>query len=171
MTTQKSSRIPKYRLHTPSGLAVVRLNDRDIYLGKHGTQESRQEYGRLIKEWLTNNKLLVPADEGRRPGVRLTKSTPPTATHGPSSRRATGPFRRRRNFWATTKVPSRRENCISGERHIVSLRTNFATTQLPCSDRMFVRADRLDHACVERSKAKALHFSFKAFCLPFRLSP
>lgn len=63
MTTRKSSRIPKYRLHAPSGLGVVRLNGRDIYLGKHGTKESRQEYGRIIKEWLSTNRLLVPADD------------------------------------------------------------------------------------------------------------
>jgi hypothetical protein len=63
MTTAKSPRIPKYRLHAPSGLAVVRLNGRDIYLGKHGTKESRQEYGRIIKEWLSTNRLLVPADD------------------------------------------------------------------------------------------------------------
>ncbi|HAU36316.1 MAG TPA: site-specific integrase, partial [Phycisphaerales bacterium] len=63
MTTQKSPRIPKYRLHAPSGLGVVRLNGRDIYLGTHGTKESRQEYGRLINEWLANNRLFVPNDD------------------------------------------------------------------------------------------------------------
>lgn len=69
MTTQKTSRIPKYRLHAPSGLGVVRLNGRDIYLGKHGTKESRQEYGRIINEWLANNRLFIPADDATgRPG-------------------------------------------------------------------------------------------------------
>ena len=60
MTTRKSPRIPKYRLHAPSGLAVVRLNGRDIYLGKHGTKESRQEYGRIIKEWLRTVSMTIP---------------------------------------------------------------------------------------------------------------
>ncbi len=30
-------RVPKYRLHRPTGQAVVTLNGRDTYLGKHGT--------------------------------------------------------------------------------------------------------------------------------------
>ena len=38
-----STRIPKYRLHSPSGLAVARFNGVDFYLGKHGSQESRDE--------------------------------------------------------------------------------------------------------------------------------
>ena len=48
-----TTRLPKYRLHKPSGLAVVRLSGRDLYLGKHGTSESRNEYQRLISEWLS----------------------------------------------------------------------------------------------------------------------
>ena len=36
-------RNPSYRLHKPSGQAVVTLNGRDYYLGKHGTAESRAE--------------------------------------------------------------------------------------------------------------------------------
>lgn len=63
MTTAKSPRIPKYRLHAPSGLGVVRLNGRDVYLGRHGTKESQHEYGRVIQEWIANNRLLVPADK------------------------------------------------------------------------------------------------------------
>jgi integrase len=47
-------RIPKYRLHKPTGLAVVRLSGRDIYLGKHGTPESHAEYRRVISEWLAS---------------------------------------------------------------------------------------------------------------------
>lgn len=55
---QKSSaapqrRIPSYRLHRPSGRAVVTLNGRDHYLGPHGTPESRQAYDRLIAQWLS----------------------------------------------------------------------------------------------------------------------
>ena len=48
--------IPAYRLHRRSGRAVVTLADNsgrrhDVYLGKHGTTESRTEYARVIKEW------------------------------------------------------------------------------------------------------------------------
>ena len=44
------TRIPKYRKHKPSKLAVVSLGGRDIYLGKYGTKESREEYARLVSE-------------------------------------------------------------------------------------------------------------------------
>ncbi|MHC4672375.1 MAG: tyrosine-type recombinase/integrase [Planctomycetota bacterium] len=61
MSKTSKNNIPSYRLHKPSGLAVVRLNGRDFYLGKHGTPKSRKEYERLIAEWLANNRQL-PAE-------------------------------------------------------------------------------------------------------------
>jgi integrase len=45
-------RTPSYRLHRPSGQAVVTIDGRDHYLGKHGTPESRGEYDRRIAEWM-----------------------------------------------------------------------------------------------------------------------
>ena len=48
---------PSYRLHKPSGQAVVTLNGRDTYLGRHDTPESRMEYDRVIAEWLSNGRL------------------------------------------------------------------------------------------------------------------
>jgi integrase len=54
-------RIPSYRLHRASGQAVVTLDGRDRYLGKHGTDESRARYERLIASWLANGRRL-PAD-------------------------------------------------------------------------------------------------------------
>src|SRR5438270_1875015 len=51
-----SVRNPSYRLHKPSGQAVVTLNGRDRYLGKHGSPESRAEYDRLISEWLVSGR-------------------------------------------------------------------------------------------------------------------
>lgn len=51
-----SPRIPKYRLHSPSGLAVARFNGVDFYLGKHGSQESRDEYDRLLGEWMMKGR-------------------------------------------------------------------------------------------------------------------
>ncbi|MCH7988934.1 MAG: hypothetical protein IID46_07255 [Planctomycetes bacterium] len=54
-------RTPKYRFHKPSGQAVVTLDGRDFYLGKHGSAESQSEYDRLIAEWLQNGRLL-PAE-------------------------------------------------------------------------------------------------------------
>src|SRR5688500_2242051 len=47
-----SDSVPKYRKHKATGQAVVTLCGRDYYLGPHGTRISRQEYDRLIGEWL-----------------------------------------------------------------------------------------------------------------------
>src|SRR5262245_22025624 len=52
----KTLRTPTYRLHRPTGQAVVTLNGRDHYLGRHGTPESRAEYDRLLAEWLANGR-------------------------------------------------------------------------------------------------------------------
>lgn len=58
---------PSYRLHKPSGQAVVRLDGRDHYLGKWDTPESRVLYDRLISTWLANGRQL-PATEVRIAG-------------------------------------------------------------------------------------------------------
>ena len=41
-----SVRVPKYRLHKGTGQALVQIDGRRIYLGKHGTERSRQKYRR-----------------------------------------------------------------------------------------------------------------------------
>lgn len=45
------AKVPAYRLHKPSGRAVVTINGRDHYLGKHNTHSSKQAYKRLIAEF------------------------------------------------------------------------------------------------------------------------
>ncbi len=55
-------RIPKYRHHKRSGLAVVTIDGRDHYLGKHGSNESRAMYRRLIAEWNASGRRSMPAD-------------------------------------------------------------------------------------------------------------
>jgi hypothetical protein len=65
---------PAYRLHKPTGLAVVRLNGKDIYLGKHGTPESLAKYDTLTGEWKNNGRQLPAAKaaaEGSSPGVTV----------------------------------------------------------------------------------------------------
>jgi len=52
------SRTPSLRRHKPSGQAVVTLDGRDFYLGRHGAPESRAEYDRLLAEWLANGRRL-----------------------------------------------------------------------------------------------------------------
>ncbi|MCZ6573134.1 MAG: site-specific integrase [Planctomycetota bacterium] len=59
--------IPTYRLHRPSGRAVVTLSGRDFYLGPYRTQVSRDEYDRVVAEWLANGRRLrAPEDERAR---------------------------------------------------------------------------------------------------------
>ena len=53
-------KIPSYRLHKPTGQAVVRLNGKDHYLGKHGTDASNEAYHRLIGEWLATGQHRTP---------------------------------------------------------------------------------------------------------------
>jgi integrase len=49
-------KLPSYRLHKPSGRAVVTLDGRDYYLGDFGTPESRDAYERLLAEWLADRR-------------------------------------------------------------------------------------------------------------------
>lgn len=44
-------RQPSYRLHKPTGQAVVTIAGKDRYLGKHGSDQSRIAYRRIIAEW------------------------------------------------------------------------------------------------------------------------
>ena len=54
MATKRNRRIPSYRLHKSSGRAVVTIDGRDYFLGRHGTEESHQRYNQLIGEWLSH---------------------------------------------------------------------------------------------------------------------
>lgn len=56
MTTTKGARTPRYRLHKPTNQAVVTIAGRDHYLGKYATEQSRDEYDRLIGEWLSRGR-------------------------------------------------------------------------------------------------------------------
>ncbi len=60
------SRLPSYRLHKPSGLAVVSIGGRDVYLGKFDSPESRAEYDRLMAEWLATGRRPIVADSASR---------------------------------------------------------------------------------------------------------
>ncbi|MBC7785614.1 MAG: hypothetical protein H7144_17420 [Burkholderiales bacterium] len=55
-------KMPSYGLHRPSGQAVVTINGRDRYLGLHRSRHSRDEYDRLIAEWLAAGR--APVDDG-----------------------------------------------------------------------------------------------------------
>jgi integrase len=64
------ARIPSYRLHKPSGQAVVTLSGKDQYLGRHGSAESRTAYERLLAEWLANRRR-PPEPQGTFPDLTL----------------------------------------------------------------------------------------------------
>lgn len=55
---------PSYRVHKPSGQAVVTLSGRHFYLGPHGSKASRVEYDRLVGEWLAHGRRLPNAPTG-----------------------------------------------------------------------------------------------------------
>jgi integrase len=60
MPKQPPCRLPKYRHHKPKNLAVVRINGRDVYLGRYDSPESREKYNRVIAEWLTTGEAPAP---------------------------------------------------------------------------------------------------------------
>ncbi len=47
---------PKYRKHKASGQAIVTVAGKDHYLGPHGTKASKEEYDRLVGEWLARGR-------------------------------------------------------------------------------------------------------------------
>jgi integrase len=68
----RSNRVPSYRLHRPSGQAVVTLHGHDCYLGKHGTPDSQAQYDRLVAQYVAERRQHA---EGRaaRPGLTITE--------------------------------------------------------------------------------------------------
>jgi integrase len=62
--------IPKYRLHKGSGQALVELNGRRIYLGRFGTESSKERYRRALAEWLEKGSSIQ-----RPPGVGAEATT------------------------------------------------------------------------------------------------
>jgi integrase len=64
-----SKRTPSYCRHKATGQAVVRIDGKDHYLGKHDTPESRAEYERLVGEWLANGRALPDVTKGGGPSV------------------------------------------------------------------------------------------------------
>lgn len=56
------NRNPKYRKHKASGRAVVTIAGKDHYLGKYGTKASKDEYKRLVGEWILAGRLSASVD-------------------------------------------------------------------------------------------------------------
>ena len=60
--SRRSSRAPKYCLHKRSGHAYVRINGKQIFLGKYGSDESLEKYRRLVAEWRTDETPVTPLE-------------------------------------------------------------------------------------------------------------
>jgi hypothetical protein len=50
-------------LHKPTGQARVVLDGRTYYLGKYGTDESRQRYQQLIARWAASHHTVAAAPQ------------------------------------------------------------------------------------------------------------
>ena len=74
--SRRARKVPSYCLHKASGKAVVRLDGRDVYLGKHGSPESHEKYERAIAEWrIGHNGSAVPPDRSIAPNPENTVLT------------------------------------------------------------------------------------------------
>lgn len=49
-------RVPSYRLHKPTGQAIVVIKRKFYYLGKYGTEESKLKYEKIIGEYLLKGR-------------------------------------------------------------------------------------------------------------------
>ena len=58
----RTSTLPSYRRHKASGLAVVTINSRDVYLGHWNSEESRNKYERVIAEWIATRHAATTKD-------------------------------------------------------------------------------------------------------------
>jgi hypothetical protein len=65
-------RVPKYRLHKPTGQALVEIRGRRVYLGRHNSPASQEKYRRLIAE-------LMAADASPAAAVAAAWSPAPSA--------------------------------------------------------------------------------------------
>jgi hypothetical protein len=54
--TYYRKQLPKYCLHKATNRAFVRIGGKTLYLGKYGSEASRQEYGRIICEFTANGR-------------------------------------------------------------------------------------------------------------------
>ena len=86
---------PSYCHHKVSGRAFVTLDGRRVYLGKFGSQESKDRYDTEIAAWIPRGASLPP------PLLRLTVPAPPPP---PPSRWSSGRSGRTQN--RTTFTPT-----------------------------------------------------------------
>src|SRR5436309_10903198 len=52
----RTPQIPSYCHHKSKGLAYVKLGHEFVYLGAHGSPESKLKYERVVAEWLARGR-------------------------------------------------------------------------------------------------------------------
>jgi hypothetical protein len=68
----RKHRTPAYRQLKARNLAVVTIDGRDHYLGRYNSPESREQYDRLIAEWLANGRrsIATPTSDHLKSSVK-----------------------------------------------------------------------------------------------------
>ena len=67
---------PSYCLHCASGRPYVTIDGGRVYLGVHGTQESRDKYDRVIGEWIARGRQSKPKETIMANPLKLLKLKP-----------------------------------------------------------------------------------------------
>jgi integrase len=66
----KNRKIPTYRHHKASGQAIVSLSGVDHYLGPYGTEVSKNEYDRVVGEWIVRGRRAAERNDSTVPLVK-----------------------------------------------------------------------------------------------------
>jgi integrase len=74
ITVTRPIKVPSYRLHKPSDQAIVVIRGKTFYLGRYGSTESKDEYNRIITEWLAGSATVPPPLLSTSPKTELTVS-------------------------------------------------------------------------------------------------
>ena len=81
MPPLKKGALPTYRLHKPTGKAVITIGARDHYLGVHDSSKSKAEYVPLISEYsLTGETQSTSSDAEEITVIEVPRSFGSTAS-------------------------------------------------------------------------------------------
>src|SRR2546423_1574811 len=75
---------PDYCLDKTSSRAYVTIDGKRNYLGKHGTQESRDKYDRVVGQWMAAGRTLVTDKTDAAPGRTVSAIIAAFWTHAES---------------------------------------------------------------------------------------